>query len=84
MNLDCVIPKENNKKIYSMQSHNCRNLEKLKDRMNNLILKSDLNATARYYLHGKLDDMPNHHKACHGNFTASQVVTYILGRANAT
>ena len=58
--------------------------------MNNLILKSYLDATARYYLHGKLDDMPNHHKACHGNFTASQVVitddgnAYILGRANAT
>ena len=73
-----------------MQSHTCRNLEKLKDRMNNLILKSDLDATTRYDLHSKLDDMPNHHKVCHGNFTASQIViaddssAYILGWANAT
>ena len=73
-----------------MQSHTCRNLEKLKDRMNNLILKSDLDATTRYDLHSKLDDMPNHHKVCHGNFTASQVIiaedgrAYIIGWANAT
>ena len=58
--------------------------------MNNLILKSDLDATTRYGFHSKLDDIPNYHKACHGNFTASQVVitddgnAYILGRANAT
>ena len=73
-----------------MQSHTCRNLEKLKDRMNNLILRSDLDATTRYDLHSKLDDMPNHHKVCHGNFTPSQVIitedgtAYILGWANAT
>ena len=73
-----------------MQSNTCRNLDRLKDRMNNLILKSDLDATTRYDLHSKLDDMPNHHKVCHGNFTASQVIitddgtAYILGWANAT
>lgn len=73
-----------------MQSCTCRDLVKLKDRMNNLILLSDLDATTRYDLHSKLDDMPNHHKVCHGNFTASQVIitedgkAYILGWANAT
>ncbi len=73
-----------------MQSHTCRSLGRLKDRMNSLILKSDLDATTRYDLHSKLDDMPNHHKVCHGNFTASQVIitddgsAYILGWANAT
>lgn len=73
-----------------MQSRTCRSLGKLKDRMNNLILKSDLDATMRYDLHSKLDDMPNHHKVCHGNFTPSQVIikddgtAYVVGWANAT
>ena len=73
-----------------MQSCICRSLGKLKDRMNNLILKSDLDATIRYDLHSKLDDMPNHHKVCHGNLTPSQVIVkddgtaYVVGWANAT
>ena len=73
-----------------MQSHTCRSLGRLKDRMNSLILRSDLDATIRYDLHSQLDDMPNHHKVCHGNFTASQVLiaddgaAYILGWASAT
>lgn len=73
-----------------MQSHTCRSLGRLKDRMNSLILRSDLDATTRYDLHSKLDDMPNHRKVCHGNFTASQIIiaedgsSYILGWANAT
>ena len=73
-----------------VQSETCIQLGRLKDKMNSLIIESDLDATTRYDLHGKLEDMPNHHKVCHGNFTPSQIIItedgtpYILSWSNAT
>ena len=73
-----------------MQSVSCMELGRLKDRMNSKILRSDLDATTRYDLHSRLDDMPNHHKVCHGDFRASNVIltedgsAYVVDWADAT
>ncbi len=65
-------------------------LGKLKDKMNRKICQSDLDATARYDLHTRLEAMPKHNKVCHGDFNPSNVIitdegkAYILDWAHAT
>ncbi len=65
-------------------------LTKLKDKMNRKISQTNLDATARYELHTRLEGMPKHNKVCHGDFAPSNVIItedgtpYILDWAHAT
>ncbi len=65
-------------------------LAKLRDKMNDEIRKSDLDATTRYDLHTRLDGMPKHTKLCHGDFNPTNIVIaedgtpYIVDWENAT
>ncbi len=65
-------------------------LNKLKDEMNRKIARTELDATTRYDLHTRLEDMPKHNKVCHGDFAPSSIlisengVPYILNWAHAT
>lgn len=56
-------------------------LTKLKDKLVRQIdsLKDELDATARYELHTRLDGMPKHTKVCHGDFNPSNVVVNSKG-----
>ena len=51
---------------------------------------TDIDATIRYDLHTRLEDMPKHNKICHGDFNASNVIitddnkAYILDWSHAT
>jgi tRNA A-37 threonylcarbamoyl transferase component Bud32 len=73
-----------------VQSKTCPNLNKLKDKMNKKISQADLDATARYDLHTRLEAMPKHNKLCHGDFNPSNIiisedgVPYILDWSHAT
>ncbi len=74
----------------SVQSKECSLLTKLKDKMNRKISISELDATARYDLHTRLEGMPKHKKLCHGDFNPSNIIIsedgtpYILDWAHAT
>lgn len=65
-------------------------LNKLKDKMQAKISAADLNATARYDLHTRLDSMPKHVNLCHGDFNPTNVIItkdgtpYIIDWAHAT
>ena len=65
-------------------------LTKLKDKMNDEIRKSELDATTRYDLHTRLDGMPKHTKLCHGDFNPTNIIIaedgtpYIVDWENAT
>ncbi len=65
-------------------------LTKLKDKMNRKISISELDATARYELHTRLEGMPKHKKLCHGDFNPSNIIItddglpYIIDWAHAT
>lgn len=73
-----------------MHSMECPLLNKLKDKMIRKISQSELDATARYDLHMRLDAMPKHKKLCHGDFNPSNIiltedgVPYILDWSHAT
>ena len=68
----------------------CPKLRKLNDKLNRRICMADLDATTRYDLHTHLDDMPKHHKLCHGDFTPANIILtddgtpYILDWSRAT
>ena len=68
----------------------CPHLNKLKDKMNQKIYWSDLDATTRYDLHTRLEGMPKHNKVCHGDFNPSNILIaedgtpYILDWSHAT
>ena len=53
-------------------------------------MDTELDATARYDLYTRLEDMPKHNKVCHGDFNPSNIiitedgVPYILDWAHAT
>ena len=49
-------------------------LNKLKDKMQAKISAADLDATARYDLHTRLDSMPKHVNLCHGDFNPTNVI----------
>lgn len=65
-------------------------LNKLRDKMNNKISQTDLDATTRYDLHTCLNAMPKHTKVCHGDFNPSNVIIsndgtpFVLDWAHAT
>ena len=66
-------------------------LNKLKDKMNRKISGADLTATIRYDLHTRLEAMPKHNQACHGDFNPSNVIisdedgkAYIIDWSHAT
>ena len=65
-------------------------LTRLRDKLHQQIRKCDLPATVRYDLHTRLDNMPLHHKVCHGDFNPSNVILgddgkmYILDWSHAT
>ncbi len=73
-----------------VQSHTCRNLNKLKDKMSRKIGEAELDATTRYDLRTRLEAMPKHAKLCHGDFNPSNIIIaedgtpYILDWAHAT
>lgn len=75
-----------------MQVHSkkCRDLNKLKDKMNRKISEADIDATTRYELHTRLESMPKHNKVCHGDFNPSNIIItkdgtpYIIDWAHAT
>lgn len=72
------------------QKLSCPQLIKLRDKMNNRISHSGLDASTRYELHMKLDSLPRHIKLCHGDFNPSNVIVdasgkyFILDWAHAT
>ena len=71
-------------------SKKCPLLKRLKDKMQDKISQTDLDATTRYELHTRLASMKNHDKVCHGDFTPSNIIIsgdgtpYILDWAHAT
>ena len=52
----------------------CPLLNKLKDKMNRKISAADLDATTRYDLHTRLEEMPRHTKLCHGDYNPSNII----------
>lgn len=68
----------------------CPHLNKLKDKMTQKIIRSDLDATTRYDLHTRLEGMPKHNKVCHGDLNPSNILIakdgtpYILDWSHAT
>lgn len=74
-----------------MHSKKAPLLTKLKDKLVRQIdsLSTELDATARYELHTRLDGMPKHTKVCHGDFNPTNIIigkkgTYILDWSHAT
>ncbi len=73
-----------------INSKTCLLLNNMKDVLNRKIALSDLDATTRYNLHTKLEDMPKHNKVCHGDLSPSNVVItedgtpYILDWSHTT
>lgn len=65
-------------------------LNKHKDKMMRKISETDLDATARYELHTRLESMPKHNKVCHGDFNPSNVIigndgkAYVIDWSHAT
>ena len=57
-----------------VQSKRCPLLTKLRDKMSRKISQTDFDATTRYELYTRLDDMPKHSKLCHGDFDLSNVI----------
>ena len=74
----------------NVHSKTCPQLVNLKDKLTQKILMSDLDATTRYDLHTRLENMPKHDKVCHGDFTPSNIVIaedgtpYIIDWCHAT
>ncbi|HRV73784.1 MAG TPA: aminoglycoside phosphotransferase family protein [Eubacteriales bacterium] len=56
-------------------------LNRLRDKLDVMIGKSDLDAVTRYELHTRLDDMPQGKSVCHGDFNPSNVVIKTDGTA---
>ena len=73
-----------------VQSTRCPLLTKLRDKMSRKISQTDFDATTRYELYTRLDDMPKHSKLCHGDFNPSNIIIsdggapYILDWSHAT
>ena len=55
-------------------SKKCPLLKRLKDKMQDKISQTDLDATTRYELHTRLASMKKHSKVCHGDFNPSNVI----------
>ena len=65
-------------------------LNKLKDKMSRQIVDTELDATTRYDFYTRLEEMPKHHKICHGDFNPSNIIVtedgtpYIIDWSHAT
>ena len=65
-------------------------LNRLREKLDRQIEQADLDATARYDLHTRLESMPRHKKLCHGDFNPSNIIVtedgtpYILDWSHAT
>ncbi len=74
----------------NVHAKTCPLLNKLKDKMNQKIADTELDATTRYDLHTRLEGMPKHNKVCHGDFNPSNIIItedgtpYILDWSHAT
>lgn len=58
----------------NIQNQNCPLLNKLKDKLDNSIKKTDLPATIRFDLYSKLENMSKTVKTCHGDLNPSNIV----------
>ena len=73
-----------------VHEQSCPLLSRLRDKMNQKIASSALNATTRYDLHMRLESLPRHSKLCHGDFNPTNIiitdqgVPYILDWSHAT
>lgn len=73
-----------------VQSKVCPGLRRLKDKMQQKISQTTLDATTRYDLHTRLEGMPRHSKLCHGDFNPSNIIIsddgtpYIIDWSHAT
>ena len=73
-----------------VQSKSCPLLNKLKDKMSRKVADTEFDATTRYDLYARINDMPKHNKVCHGDFNPSNIVIsedgtpYILDWSHAT
>lgn len=71
-------------------SKNVPMLNKLRDKMQGQISDADLDATARYDLHTRLDSMHRHKHLCHGDFNPTNIIItadgtpYIIDWSHAT
>ena len=52
----------------------CPLLKRIKDKMQDKISQTDLDATTRYELHTRLASMKDHNKVCHGDYTPSNII----------
>ena len=57
-----------------VHSRTCPLLNRLKDKIGRKLASTELDATTRYYLHARLEEMPKHNKVCHGDFNPSNIV----------
>ena len=73
-----------------VHAQSCPHLNKLRDKLVGKIAESEFEATTRYDLHSRLEEMPKSYKICHGDFNLSNVVItksgvpYILDWSHAT
>ena len=73
-----------------VHSKSCPLLNKLKDKMSRKVADTEFDATTRYDLYARINDMPKHNKVCHGDFNPSNIVIsengmpYILDWSHAT
>ena len=58
----------------SIHTKDCPYLYRLKDELNQKIAVSELEATIRYDLHNKLEEMAKGMSICHGDFCASNII----------
>ncbi len=74
----------------TIHQQKCHHLNKLKEKISDKIAFAELEATTRYDLHNRLENMPKHNKLCHGDFNPSNVIItedgtpYILDWSHAT
>ena len=64
-----------------IHSRICPLLCRLKDKIDRKILDSELEATLRYDLYSRIEEMPGHKKLCHGDFNPSNVIISDGGKA---
>lgn len=73
-----------------MHKYTVPGLNRLVDKMHRKIKESELDATARYELHTRLDSIDEHVKLCHGDFHPSNIIidknnmSYIIDWSHAT
>lgn len=73
-----------------IHANTCSLLNKIKDKMNQKICMCDLEATTRYDLHTRLENLPRHNKVCHGDYNPSNIIIkedgtpYILDWSHVT